>query len=199
MGPHREETRLERAPREPEHGHQGEEEDASTPQRDLAAAVAIAAFALFVMALALALPNPGGMFTAPGLLPFLTGLSLFAMAVGLGIAALREGGARGLGSVFSTGAPASDAHPGRAWALIGLLAAMVVAIDALPFELRFRVAGRALELGSFEGVSIPFLALVLRIFWRASVLRCLLVAAAAVIGFAAAFRYGFNIPLPGSG
>ncbi len=197
MSPEPEDTRSERAG--PELGRRGEEEDASTPQRDLAAAVAIAAFALGVMAFALALPNPGSLFTAPGLLPFLTGLTLFAMAVGLGVAAVRAGGARGLGGILSSGAPDSDAHPGRAWALIGLLVAMVVVIDAVPFEVRFRVAGRALEIGTFEVVSIPFLAVVLRLFWRASVLRCLLVAAVAVVGFAAAFRYGFNIPLPGSG
>jgi hypothetical protein len=198
VGPGEEEARIERARRELEHGLRGEEEDTSTPQSDLAAAVAIAVFALAVMGFALALPNPGSVFTAPGLLPFLTGLTLFAMAAGLGVAALRAGGGRDLGSLLAT-APQSDARPGRAWALVGLLAAMVVVIDAVPFELRFRVAGRALEIGTFECVSIPFLALVLRIFWRASVLRCLLVAGITVIGFAAAFRYGFNIPLPGSG
>jgi hypothetical protein len=198
VGPGGEEAGIAQARQALEPGRRGEEEDASTPERDLAAAVAVAAFALAVMALALALPNPGSLFTAPGLLPFLTGLTLFAMAVGLGCSAARAGGARHLRGVFAT-APESDAHPGRAWALIGLLVAMVVVIDAVPFELRFRVAGRALAIGTFECVSIPFLAVVLRIFWRASVLRCLLVAGVTVVGFAAAFRYGFNIPLPGSG
>jgi hypothetical protein len=198
VGPGEEEARGARARQGLEHGLHGEEEDASTPQRDLAAAVAIAVFALVVMGLALGLPNPGSVLTAPGLLPFLTGLSLFAMAVGLGVAALRAGGGKGLGGIFAAAA-SSDAHPGRAWALVGLLAAMIVVIDAVPFELRFRAAGRTLEIGTFECVSIPFLAFVLRIFWRASVLRCLLVAGVTVVGFAAAFRYGFNIPLPGSG
>ncbi len=181
-----------------EHGFHGEEEDASTPQKDLVAAVVVGVFAVAVMVLATQQPNPGRALTAPGLMPFITGLSLFAMAIGLAVAALREGGGKNLRSVFSIPAQ-SDAHAGRAWGLLGLLVALVVLIDLLPFQVDFTVWGVELEIGSFECISIPVLAAILRIFWRASVLRCALVAAVTVLVFAAAFRYGFKIPLPGSG
>ena len=75
----------------------------------------------------------------------------------------------------------------------------MVLIDVLPFEFAFRVGSVKVEFGSFEGISIPILAAILRLFWRASVLRCVLAAAITVLLFASAFRYGFNIPLPGSG
>jgi hypothetical protein len=181
-----------------EHGFHGEEDDASTPQKDFVAAIVVGVFGLAVMVLAAQQPNPGRALTAPGLLPFITGLSLFAMAIGLGVAALRDGGGRNVRSVFSV-PPHSDAHAGRAWALLGLLVALVVLIDALPFQVDFTVMGRELEIGTFECVSIPVLAAILRIFWRAPVLRCALVAGVTVLVFAAAFRYGFKIPLPGSG
>jgi hypothetical protein len=182
----------------PAHGFHGEEEDASTPQKDLVASIVVGAFGVAVMVLATQMPNPGRALTAPGLLPFITGLSLFAMAIGLATAALREGGGRNLRSAFAVPAD-SDSHAGRWWLLLGLLVALVVLVDALPFQIDFTVNGTELEIGAFECVSIPVLAAILRTFWRASLWRCVLVAGVTVLVFAAAFRYGFKIPLPGSG
>jgi hypothetical protein len=182
-----------------EHGFHGEEEDDSTPQKDLLAAIVVGLFALVVMILSVQLPNPGRALTAPGLLPFVAGLSLFAMAIGLARAALRDGGARNLRSAFRANPEQSDAHAGRAWVLLGLLVAWVVLIDLLPFEISVRLGELRLDFGTFEAVSILVLAVILRVFWRATTLRCLLAAAVAVLVFASIFRYGFNIPLPGSG
>jgi Tripartite tricarboxylate transporter TctB family len=198
VSPDQDEARVARERENLEHGFHGEEEDASTPQKDFLAAIVVGAFAVAVMVLAAQQPNPGRALTAPGLLPFITGLSLFAMAVGLALGALRAGGGRNLLSAVSASAE-SDSHPGRAWALLGLLVAMVVLIDALPFEYALRIGGVKVGIGAFELVSIPVLAAILRIFWRASVLRCAVSAGLTVLVFAAAFRYGFNIPLPGSG
>ena len=75
----------------------GKEEDhRSSHGKDLVAAVAIAAFSLFVMFLAVRMPNPASVYTHPGLLPFIIGLSLLFMAVGLGIRAVRAGGTKDL-------------------------------------------------------------------------------------------------------
>jgi Tripartite tricarboxylate transporter TctB family len=199
VSPDQEESRVARERENLEQGFHGEEEDASTPQKDFLAAILVGVFAIAVMILAAQQPNPGRALTAPGLLPFITGLTLFAMAIGLALGAMRDGGGKNLRSAFSADAAESDSHAGRGWALFGLLVAMVVLIDALPFEVAFRVGGGKLEIGTFEVISIPILAAILRIFWRASVLRCVLSAGATVLIFAAAFRYGFNIPLPGSG
>lgn len=199
VSPDEEDARIARERENLERGFHGEEEDASTPQRDLVAAAVIGVFAVAVMVLASQQPNPGRTLTAPGLLPFITGLTLFAMVTGLALGALREGGGKNLRGIFFADPATSDAHAGRAWALLGLLVALVVLVDALPFQLAFRVGEVKFEFGTFEGVTIPILAAILRIFWRAPVVRCVLAAGVTVIVFASIFRYGFNIPLPGSG
>lgn len=199
VSPDQDDARIARERENLERGFHGEEDDASTPQKDLLASAVVGIFAIAVMILAAQQPNPGRALTAPGLLPFITGLSLFAMAIGLALGAWRDGGTRNFRRAFSTKATESDLHPGRAWALIGLLVAMVVLIDVLQFEYTVRIGGLRLGFGTFEAVSIPLLAAILRIFWRASIARCVLAAAVAVLVFASIFRYGFNIPLPGSG
>lgn len=199
MSPDQDEARRARDRENLKHAFHGEEDDASTPQKDFFAAIVVGAFAVAVMILSLQQPNPGRVLTAPGLLPFITGLTLFAMAIGLTVAALRDGGGKNFRGALVGGSDQSDAHAGRAWALLGLLVALVVLIDALPFAFAFKVGRVGVEFGSFECISIPILAAILRIFWRASVLRCVVSAGVTVLVFAAAFRYGFNIPLPGSG
>ena len=54
----------------------GEEEvGRSNPGKDLIASAVIAVLSLLTMLLALRLPAPGDVSTAPGLLPFVTGLT----------------------------------------------------------------------------------------------------------------------------
>ena len=61
----------------------------ATPIMDLTAAVVIALIAIFMAVESLRLPVPGGViFTAPGLLPFLTSASLLVMALLLGYSAI---------------------------------------------------------------------------------------------------------------
>ena len=63
----------------------GEEEsdERSTPGMNLGAAIVIGLLSILAMALSLRMPNPSTIYTAPGLLPFLTGLSLLIMAFAL--------------------------------------------------------------------------------------------------------------------
>lgn len=197
--PQDDEARIARERESLERGFHGEEEDVSTPQKDFLAAIVVGVFALAVMVLASQQPNPGRMLTAPGLMPFITGLSLFAMAIGLAVGAMRDGGAKGLRNAFRADAVQSDAHAGRAWALLALLITWVVLIDLLPFEFSYRLGGTEIDFGGFEAVSTVVLAVILRIFWRASALRCVVAAGVTVLVFASIFRYGFNIPLPGTG
>src|SRR5690554_2010138 len=62
----------------------------ATPVMDLIAAVVIGAIALWFTVASLMLPRPGGIVTAPGLLPFLTAGSLLVMAGMLAAMALRR-------------------------------------------------------------------------------------------------------------
>ena len=182
-------------------GFQGEEdiEGASTPQKDLVAAALIAAISAGAMVLAYQMPDTGrSVFTHPGLLPFVTGLTLLAMAIGLAVRALREGGAGNLASVFSIPAdPADRRYLQRAWLLIALVVALVVAVDVVTFRIRIPVAGFEFRVSSFECVAIPFVTLIMKIYWGRSWLRCFIVAAVVTLLLASAFRYGFRIPMPG--
>jgi hypothetical protein len=174
--------------------------DRSSPPKDLAAAAVIALIAVAAMALAVRLPNPGTFFTAPGLLPFLTGLGLLAMAAALAVEALRGGGGRGLSAPVAglrSYLAAEDSR--RALLLIAIVVVYVIAVGSVSFDLRYPTAAFTLRFSSYEAVSIPALALILRLFWRATTLRCAAVAAVAVVALASVFRFGFEILLPGAG
>jgi hypothetical protein len=173
----------------------------SPPGKDLAASVVIAAFSVFVMLIALRMPNPGSVFTAPGLMPFLTGLTLLMMAVGLGIRSIRAGGMRDLlqGSGKGLRHHVADIENLRALLLIGIIIIYVIVTEQITFDLRFPTDFFVFYFSSYELISIITLTLVLRIFWRAALVRCFLVSAFWTIALASVFRYAFHILLPGGG
>ena len=169
-------------------------------RKDLVAAVCIAALSVFAMVLAVRMPNPGGPFTHPGLLPFLTGLTLLAMAAALGIPAARQGGVK---TLFQGGGGAAARLFGheegrRTILLVAIIALYVLLTDVVTFDLRYPTRLFVFRFSSFEAVSIPILAAILLNFWRAPPWRCLLVSVVFVIALAAVFRYGFHILLPGA-
>ena len=173
----------------------------STPGKDLVASAAIAAFALLVMIVALRMPNPGTLFTAPGLLPFLTGLALLIMAAGLGIRSMGAGGIKAL--LKGPGQVArdyfADIENWRTLLLIGIIILYVIVTQQIAFDLRVPTKFFVFSFSSYELISIITLTLVLRIFWRGSLVRCLFVSAFWIIALASVFRYGFHILLPGLG
>lgn len=182
-------------------GFQGEEdiESASTPQKDLASACVIGVLAVGAMLLAVQMPDPGRtVFTHPGLLPFVTGLMLLVMAVGLAARALREGGAQHLSSLFARPAdPEERSYARRAWVLIALIITLIIAVDYVSFRIRIPIGGFEFKISSFECVAIPIVTVIMKLFWRKSWLRCFLAAAITAMLLAAAFRWGFKIPMPG--
>lgn len=178
----------------------GEEDTGAeaTPLNDLISATIISVLAMSVMVMSVNLENPERLLTAPGLLPFLTGLALLLMAITLGLQALRGGAAQGFFSALVTGLRSigTSAEHRRA-ALLGLLvAAYVVVVAQLSFELRVSTRRFEFLFTSFELVSIVVVAVILKLFWRASVLRCVIVAVLAVETLALSFRYGFNLIMP---
>jgi hypothetical protein len=172
-----------------------------SPRKDLIAAIWIGAFAILAIVLSLVMPNPGTLTTAPGLLPFLTGLSLLAMAVALAVGALRGGAdlrslRRPRSEVTKNG---DDTETRRTLLLIALICVYVVLVDLVNFDWRLPTPVFEFRFSSFELISIPFLVAVLRIFWRQGLGRCLLVAAPTILVLTAIFQHGFKILLPGSG
>ena len=182
----------------------GEGGDAVTPGRDLAAASIVGVVAILAIVLGLLMPNPEkNIFTAPGFMPILTGLSLLAMAIGLGAGALKRGGGSELNLSPAELLGRYFADYENQWALIlmGLVVVYVALLDWVTFIITVPlvIGGFRLGFSSFEAVTIPMLAIALRIFWPKSFLQCLIVSAISTLVLAAAFRYGFRIPLPGSG
>ena len=173
----------------------------STPGKDLVAAAGIAAFSLFVMLLALRMPTINTVFTAPGLLPFFTGLALLMMAIGLGIRAVSMGGAKGLLQGRGRGLLNyfGDVENLRVLLLIGIVTLYVILVGLVSFDLSLPTSFFVFQFSSYELISIITLTLILRIFWRATLVRCLLVSAFWTIALASTFRYGFHILLPGTG
>ena len=178
--------------------------DAVTPGRDLAAASVVGVVAVLAIVLGLLMPNPEkNIFTAPGFMPILTGLSLLVMAIGLGAGALKRGGRSELNLSPAELLGRYFADYENQWALIlmGLVVVYVALLDWVTFivTIPLMIGGFRLGFSSFEAVTIPMLAIALRIFWPKSFLQCLVVSAISTLVLAAAFRYGFRIPLPGSG
>lgn len=180
----------------------GEEgEDPSTPAMNMAAAFFLTVFGLLAMYFAWGLDIPDSIYTAPGLLPMLTGITLVGMAGGLARYAYKQGASF---QVFDYKKRVlvqflSDEENRRGLLLILIIALYVASIDVFGFDLRFPLGFFTFQFGSYELFSIIALMIILKLFWRARYLHCALVSVGWVMSLAAVFRYGFRILLPGSG
>ncbi len=164
-----------------------------TPVMDLAAAVVIALIAIFLAVELLRLPEPGGViFTAPGLLPFLTSASLLVMAALLGLSALQR--RRLLPPALDRFEIPADAL--RSLTLGGIVALYVLALQFVPFETSFNVGPLHFVLGAFEPVSVVFLTALLRTYWGAPLWKCLCIIVLWIAFLSIVFRMLFQIPLP---
>ncbi len=114
----------------------------------------------------------------------------------LGARAIRAGALRGAGEAFSNAAATylGSNEERRAWLLGALVLAYVVLVAQLSFELPLPFVGYALS--GYEIISVLVITLVLKLFWRAAVLRCFLVSLMAVEVLALSFRFGFNMIMP---
>lgn len=173
----------------------------TTPRKDLGAAVVIGALAVAAMVLSLRLEVPTSIFTAPGLFPFLTGLSLLAMVIGLGASALRDGGAADFFPASRAAAQTylSRRENRRTLLLMAVLIAYVLLAGQISFDLRYPTSFFVFQFSSWEAISIPVLAIILWFFWRGAWWKCGLLSVAMVFALAGIFRYAFHILLPAAG
>lgn len=174
---------------------------AVSPGKDLFAAAMVAIIGIAAITLSLGLDAPASLYTAPGLLPFITGLSLLIMGAGLAANALKRAPLSEILSAASNpiGPFLVDIEGRRTLTLMGLVLAYVVLTDLINFEIRMPAGFYTFRFSSYETISIPVIALILKLFWRARGLACIAVAAGMVIALAWIFRDGFEILLPGSG
>ena len=173
----------------------------TTPRKDLGAAVLIGVIAVAAMIFSLRLEVPTSIYTAPGLFPFLTGLSLLAMAIGLGASALRDGGAADFfpGSLAAAQNYLAQRQNRRTLLLMAVLIVYVLLAGQISFDLRYPTSFFVFQFSSWEAISIPVLAAVLWFFWRAPVWKCGLLSILMVFALAGIFRYAFHILLPAAG
>jgi len=176
-------------------GEEGED-TRSSPRKDLMASAVIGLVSIVAMLLALGMPTQGSLQSAPGLLPFLVGASLLAMSIGLGIKALRRGALRNANARPALGLSSNEviAVP----FLIGVIAVYIVALDLFTFDIDLPTPIFIFQFSSYELISIMTLLVLLKVFWRAALWRCLLVSVFWVAALASVFRYAFQILLPGS-
>lgn len=175
---------------------EGEEAGAghAAPGLDLIAAAFLVALSCLVMAASLSLPVPGDLRTAPGLLPFLTALSLLAMAVILGLSANKR---RKAGVVMAPDEIRDSAEDRRAMLLAGTVALYVLALQILAFQVFFSLAKVPFVLSAFEPVTIIALASIIHVSWRGPLWITVLVSVGWTLALSLLFQKLFQIPLPG--
>jgi len=181
----------------------GEEggDERSTPAKNLGAAVVIAVIAILAMFLALQLDSPDTVFTAPGLLPFVTGASLLVMAIYLGYLAIRDGGAENYAGRMRTAIAVyfGDTENRRGLLLMAIIVIYITLVGLIDFDLRLPTAIFTFQLSSYEVISVPAIALILWIFWRGPVWKCVVISLVTVEVLAWIFRYAFYILMPTGG
>ena len=164
----------------------------AAPIMDLASAGVIAAIAVVMAVESLRLPVPGGIVTAPGLLPFLTSASLLIMALILGYSAI--GRRRTTPRELDRFDVPSDFM--RSLTLGGLVILYVLALQFVPIRTSFNIGSLRFVIGAFEPVSVVAITSLLRIYWRASLWACLTVTVFWVAFLSIVFRMLFLTPLP---
>jgi len=164
----------------------------ANPIMDLAAAGLIGVISIWLAIESLLLPQPGGVLTAPGLLPFLTSASLLIMAAILGFSAL--GRRRITPRALDRFAVPNDFM--RSLTLGGIVVLYVLALQVVPVRASFDVGPLHIVIGAFETVSVVAITGLLRLYWRAALWACLTVAVIWIAFLSIVFRILFQTPLP---
>jgi hypothetical protein len=179
----------------------GEEDvgERSSPSKDLGTAVAISVFAIAATLLAFNMPVIQEAYTAPGILPIITGITLLGMAIGLGKRAMRMGGHIGFKKRFFAAINTFFANEEdlRTVFLFGLVGIYIVCLLNLSFSYDVLIFEFRRALGSFELYSIIFLTGILKFFWGENWMKCLGISTAWILILSSLFVHGFSIPMPG--
>lgn len=181
---------------------EGEEAGAgyASPTLDLIATGFLVILAIIVMVASLSLPIPGDLRTAPGLLPFLTALSLLLMALVLGATALK----RRKKAAGSAATPADDIGVNGdvsltgTLRLAGIVGIYILSLQLLAFQRDFAIGDSFFSISAFEPVTIIALATIIHVYWRGSLWVTTLVSILWTIILSLVFQKAFNLPLPGS-
>ena len=179
------------------HGEEGGDER-SSPTKNLGASFVVGAIAIYAIVLALNLEVPTSIYTAPALLPLFTGVTLLIMAVYLGVVGLKNGGGTDFAGHVRRAAVSyfDDEENRRTLFLMAIVVLYVVLVGWIDFELRIPTPVFDFQISSWETISVPMIAWILWIFWRAPVWKCALVSLVLIAFLANTFRYAFYILMP---
>jgi hypothetical protein len=171
-----------------------------TPAQDLGSACLIGALAILVMFFSVQLDSPGNIYTAPGLLPLVISLSLLLMAILLGFKSLQAGGASSFTKAFKLAVKGyfSDEQERRSVLLVTIVTVYVVLVDIISFNFRLPTSLFVFQLSAYEVISILVTTLILKLFWKASPIRCFIISLLTIEVLANIFRFGFGILMPES-
>ena len=177
---------------------EGEEAGAgyASPVLDLIAACFLVTLSIIVTIASWLLPIPGDLLTAPGLLPFLTALSLLAMALILGVSAVKRKATNNWLTEDSVSLDKSQAY--RTLLLAALVGLYILALQQLAFQYDFSISGAFFSISAFEPVTITALAAIIHIYWRGPLWITTLVSVLWTLLLSLVFQKAFNLPLPGS-
>lgn len=166
----------------------------AAPILDLLASGFLLVLSVVVFVASLRLPIPGGVRTAPGLLPFLTAASLGVMAVMLGISAL----ARHRAGVTIDPEDARDVKSDRRTLLLaGAVFVYIAALQTLAFQQFFSISGVDFVLSAFEPITTIALAAIIHASWRGPLWITALISVSWALTLSIVFQKLFQIPLPG--
>ena len=166
-------------------------------RKNLVGAAMIGLLAMLTMFFSLRLVIPGSIYTAPGLLPFIVGFTLFLMAITLGMQSIRAGALTKSNTFFAGLAFTNWSEEDRRRLMLAALIIIYVLLVAfVNFNLQIPGASFGFEISSYEVISIVMVTWILYLFWKASITRCFVITVINVELLATIFRYGFGILMP---
>lgn len=176
---------------------EGEEAGAgfASPALDFVAAALLVLLSVAVMIASVSLPVPGGIRTAPGLLPFITAASLLLMALALGWSAWTRHRAGVRGGLLEGRDLGTDL---KTLGLAAAVAAYIAALQLLAFSKYFSFGPFNHTISAFEPVSVVALSAIIAMSWKGPLWIIVAVSAGWTIILSVVFQHVFSIPLPGS-
>jgi hypothetical protein len=158
-----------------------------TPAGDFFMGIVLMILCATVMYVAWSWPREGGLASSAALFPVLIASTLFLMAFSLFVTSLKHNGFRRFLQYFTAecwqGFLASTKGKLTLFTLSTILGYMIILLKVLPFE----------------AATIIYTAGSLRIFWKAKMVRIIIVSVCVTAFYVLSFRYLFKLELPGLG
>ena len=163
------------------------EEVEETPAGDFFMGIALMILSAAVIYVAWSWPREGNLASSAALFPVLIASTLFLMAFSIFLTSLKNNGFRRFLHYFTVGYWQQFLTSTKGKLLLltlsTILVYMILLLKALPFE----------------AATIIYTAGSLRIFWKAKMVRILIVSVAVTAFYVLSFRYMFGLELPGLG